>query len=298
MKIRFAVTPPRAALEDDAFPDYLDECERLGFDTVWLSDIPLGALGDPLISLTFAAAHTSRLKLGANLVPLGRHPLLFAKQLAQLDRMSKGRLLVSFVPGLGQPAERSALGYPSGNRGKIIDEMITLMRRWWAGESITEQWHGLSFDDVALEPRPMQEPLEVWLGGISTAALERVATLGDGWLTSAATPAEAGAGRSTIERRAEELGRVVDVEHFGISIPFCVEEPQETALSGLRQRRKDRDLTDIVAVGADDLQRLTKAHIDTGLSKFVVRPLDAYSTNAAWRDDLLWLADAVLPLQT
>ena len=82
MKIRFAVTPPRAALEDDAFPDYLDECERLGFDTVWLSDIPLGALGDPLISLTFAAAHTSRLKLGANLVPLGRHPLWFRETIS------------------------------------------------------------------------------------------------------------------------------------------------------------------------------------------------------------------------
>ena len=92
------------------------------------------------------------------------------------------------------------------------------------------------------------------------------------------------------------LGQIVD--HFGISIPFCLEEPQETALSGLRQRRKDRDLTNIVAVGTDDLQRLTKAHIDSGLSKFVVRPLDTYSTNAAWRDDLLWLADAVLPLQT
>jgi len=298
MKIRFAVTPPVSALHEDAFPHYLDECELLGFDTVWLSDIPLGALGDPLISLTYAAARTSRLKLGANLVPLGRHPLWFAKQLAQLDRFSGGRLLVSFVPGLGQPAERGALGYPDGNRGRVIDEMIALMRQWWAGDPVTTQWRGLSFQDVVVKPTPIQEPLEIWLGGISPAALERVAGLADGWLTSAATPAEAGAGRATIRRRAQELGRIVDPEHFGISIPFSVEEPPEEALASLRQRRKDRDLTDIVAVGIDGLQRLVEEHIEQGLSKFVVRPLDALAAKSTWRDDLRWLADTVLPLQT
>lgn len=298
MKIRIAVTPSTSALQEDAFPDYLDECERLGFDTVWLSDIPLGTLGDPLLSLTYAAARTSRLKLGANIVPLGRHPLWLAKQLAQLDRLSHGRLLISFVPGLGQSAERSALGYPTGNRGKVIDEMIDLMRRWWAGESVTTEWRGLSFQDVVLTPTPMQKPLEVWLGGISAAALERVAVLADGWLTSAATPAEAGVARETIESRAKELGRVVDPEHFGISVPFSIDEPAEDALAPLRMRRKDRDLSDIVAVGATALQHLISAHVDQGLSKFVVRPLAGLSLNPAWRDELRWLADSVLPLQT
>lgn len=298
MKIRFAVTPPLSALNEEEFPHYLDECESLGFDTVWLSDIPLGALGDPLISLTYAAARTSRLKLGANLVPLGRHPLWFAKQLAQLDRLSHGRLLVSFVPGLGQPAERGALGYAEGNRGRVIDEMIELMRQWWAGDSVTTEWRGLSFQDVQLVPTPLQDPLEIWLGGISAAALERVAAYADGWLTSAATPAEAGLGRATIERRARELGRFVDTEHFGISVPFSVEEPTEDALSALRQRRKDRDLTDVVAVGTNGVVRLVAAHIDQGLSKFVVRPLAALAAQTGWRDELRWLGDAVLPMQT
>ena len=298
MKIRFAVTPPVSALSEDVFPDYLDEVERLGFDTVWLSDIPLGALGDPLISLTYAAACTSTLKLGANLVPLGRHPLWLAKQLAQLDRLCHGRLLVSFVPGLGQMDERAALGYPTGNRGRVIDEMIELMRLWWAGQSVSSEWRGLRFDDVTLEPVPLQQPLEIWLGGVSAAALERVATIADGWLTSAATPAEAGRGRSTIEVRASELGRAVDREHFGISIPYCMSAPGEPALAALRQRRADRDLTDIVTVGADELRHLVNAHIGEGLSKFVVRPLTALSPQSQWREDLHWLADTVLPLQT
>jgi len=298
MKIRFAVTPPAAALGEDNFGPYLAECETLGFDTVWLSDIPLGNLGDPLLSLTYAAAVTRRLKLGANLVPLGRHPLWLAKQLAQADRLSNGRLLISFVPGLGQPEERSALGYSSGNRGRVIDEMIGLMRRWWRGERVTADWQDLEFRDIRVEPRPLQDPLEIWLGGISPNALERVAALGDGWLTSAATPVEAGAGRRIIEERARALGRQVDAEHFGISIPFGLEAPPEDALAALRKRRKDRDLSEIVAVGEHGLRSLVQAHIDEGLSKFVVRPVNAPSADTPWRDGLRWLADTVLPLQT
>lgn len=298
MKIRFAVTPPQSALEETTFPRYLEECEQLGFDTVWLSDIPLGPLGDPLISLAYAAAHTRRLKLGANLVPLGRHPLWLAKQLAQVDRLSQGRLLISFVPGLGSAAERHALGYVDTDRSTGIDDMLTLMRRWWSGEAVTGEWHGLRFDEVAVTPRPVQQPLEIWFGGISKSALERVARLADGWLTSAATPAEAGAGRASIERRAAELGRTVDADHFGISVPFSRDEPAEETLTALRERRKDRDLRDIVAVGAPGLRALSQAHIDAGISKFVVRPLTALSHASPWRDDLHWLADAVLPLQT
>ena len=259
MKIRIAVSPSASALNEDAFPKYLEECENLGFDTVWLSDIPLGALGDPLLSLTFAAACTSKMKLGANIV---------------------------------------ALGYPTENRGRVVDEMIDLMRQWWSGQSVSSKWQGFEFDNVKLDLTPIQRPLEVWLGGISSSALERVAKVADGWLTSAATPTEAGAARQLIERRAGELGRVVDPEHFGISMPFCSEQPNEQALTALRVRRKDRDLSDVVAVGSRDLKHLISRHIDQGLSKFVVRPLNAMSVDNDWRDDLNWLADAVLDLQT
>lgn len=297
MKIRFAVTPPRDALGETEFPAWLEACETLGFDTAWLSDIPLGPLGDPLVSLSYAAGRTTRLKLGANLVPLGRHPLWLAKQLAQLDRLSGGRLLLSFVPGLGAPAERAALGYARGNRGTVIDEMIVLLRRWWAGESITDTWRGLAFDEVAVSPTPQQRPLEIWLGGVSDAALERVARLGDGWLTSAATPAEAGRGRRTIAARAAAHGRHVDDEHYGISVPYARGAPSEVGLAALRARRADGDLSEIVAHGADGLRTLVAAHLDEGLSKFVVRPLGALEAGAAWREELEWLAEAVLPLQ-
>jgi probable F420-dependent oxidoreductase len=297
MKIRFAVTPPAAALVGDAFPDYLVECERLGFDTLWLSDIPLGPGGDPLVSLTYAAGCTRRLKLGANLVPLGRNPWWLAKQLAQLDQLSGGRLLLSFVPGLGSPPERAALGYARGDRGRAIETVIDLCRRWWAGEAVTAEFEGARFDAVRLEPGPLQNPLEVWLGGKGPLALERVARAGDGWLTAAVTPAEAAAGRAGIERQAAAFGRTVDPEHFGISIPVSRDAPPPAALAALRVRRDDGDLRGVVATGRDALRELVRAHLDGGLSKFVLRPLNALESRADWRADLEWMADCVLDLQ-
>ena len=84
MKVRFAVSPGGGAGDSDleAFADVL---EASGFDGVWLSDLPAGPLVDPLIGLALIAGRTSRVKLGANVVPLGRNPFLLAKGLAHLD---------------------------------------------------------------------------------------------------------------------------------------------------------------------------------------------------------------------
>lgn len=296
-KIRFAVTPPAAALLASDFDDYLHHCEQLGFDTVWLSDVPLGDQGDPLFSLCYAAGRTKRLKLGANIVPLGRNPLWLAKQLAQLDRLSNGRLLLSFVPGLGTAAERAALGYSSGDRGAALEAILAMLRSWWDGRAVTASCHAARFEQLRLEPRPCQQPLEVWLGGKGSLALERVARVGDGWLTSVVTPAEARVGRETIEARAAELGRCVDPEHFGISIPVARQPPPEALLAGLRGRRADHDLSDIVAVGSAHLRDLVGAHLEAGLSKFVLRPANALEQQADWRADLEWMAATVLDLQ-
>lgn len=297
IKIRFAVTPPASALLASQFDDYLQHCEQLGFDTVWLSDIPLGCQGDPLFSLCYAAGRTKRLKLGANIVPLGRNPLWLAKQLAQLDQLSNGRLLLSFVPGLGTAAERAALGYEQGDRGAALEEILNLLRTWWDGGQVTSSCHAARFEQLALEPRPYQQPLEVWLGGKGPLALERVARAGDGWLTSVITPDEARLARETIERRALELGRYIDPEHFGISVPVARGEPSEAAIGGLRARREDHDLSNIVAVGRQSLRDLVAAHLEAGLSKFVLRPANALDLQADWRADLDWMADSILDLQ-
>ena len=297
MKVRIAVTPPASVLGDaSVFVDYLQACESLGFDTIWLSDVPLGPLGDPVISLAFAAAATTKLKLGLNVVPLGRNPLWIAKQLAQVDRLSNGRLLVSLVPGLGLPSERAALGHPKGDRGIAMDAVIPLLRAWWAGKRVEAEFEGYRYDGVELAPTPVQSPLELWLGGIGPVALDRVARLADGWLTANATPHEAHEARFVIEQQATELGRIVDPEHFGISIPYARVEPPEAAVAAMRQRRGgDGDLRQILPVGSTALDALLRAHIDAGLSKFVLRTISSASDD--WLNELRWLAETTLPLQ-
>src|SRR3954471_14176975 len=173
MKVRFAVSPGADMWGEDSLAQFIDALETHGFDTIWLSDIPMGSTVDPLIGLAFAAGRTRRLKLGANLVPLGRNPMLLAKELAQLDRLSNGRVLLSLVPGLDQPGEREALGIGDTPRGRFIDELIPLLRAWWAGETV--EHHGEHFDvsAISVRPRPQQDPLEIWLGGVGPLALRR-----------------------------------------------------------------------------------------------------------------------------
>jgi hypothetical protein len=217
-----------------------------------------------------------------------------AKELAQLDRLSEGRLLLSFVPGQDTPAEREVLGVAKADRGAIIEETMSLCRRWWAGETIDHHSPRLTCTGVALRPGPRQDPLELWLGGIGPQALRRAGRLADGWLTARATPEEAAAGRETILRTAAEAGRAIDPEHFGISIPYARSEPPPAVVAAtMRQSTAER--SDVLPVGADELVDLVKRHIDAGLSKFVLRPVTRVGDSD---DELGWLAETTLPLQT
>jgi probable F420-dependent oxidoreductase len=294
MKIRFAVSPGIGSFDADAMVRFATASERLGFDTIWLSDVPLAAVGDPIVSLSHVAARTTTLKLGANIVPIGRNPMVLARQLAQLDQLSAGRLLLTLVPGVDQPGERRALGFPRGDRGALVEEIAELLRRWWSGETVEHHSDQFDFAGIAVAPVPVQEPLELWFAGTGPKALDRVARAGDGWLTAALTPDEAGRGRETIVASMARYGRTIDDEHFGISLPFARTEVPATAVEQMRSRRPDHDLTDIAPVGADELAKLLQRHIDNGLSKFVLRPLQS----GPIEDELAWLADVVLPLQT
>jgi len=295
MKIRFAVAPPAGLGAGGGLLDFSDAIEQAGFDGVWLSDLPVAAVLDPLLGLAMIAGHTTRLRLGANVVPLGRNPFLLAKELAQLDQISNGRLLLSFVTGLGQARERDALGLGSASRGEVLEEVLGLLRAWWAGQTVTHQSDRWSFTDVAPVARPVQEPLEVWLGGRGPKALERVGRVADGWLGAHITPTEARAARERIQAAAEHAGREIDPEHFGLSIGYSRTAPAPELLETLRARRPDIDPLTVLPAGAPHLRALIEDHIGAGLSKFVVRPA---ATIAPWADEAEWLSDAILDLQT
>jgi len=271
------------------------DMEQCGFDSLWLSEVLTTPVIDPLAGLAFAAGTVRKLKLGTTLALPGRNPVRLAKELATIDRVSKGRLLLVMVPGLSDPREQEAIGIPMKERGRQIDEVLPLLRRLWTEDDVEHAGAHYTYTGLTIRPRPVQNPLEMWLGGTAPSALRRAGQLADGWLPSLLTPAEAATGRATIERFAAEADRAIDPEHFGVSLGYARTEISERQRAQVARRRPDMDPSALIPIGLDGLHQRLREFIDVGFSKFVVRPSDPPQS---WRTELAALAEAVLPLQT
>ncbi|HEY0542114.1 MAG TPA: LLM class flavin-dependent oxidoreductase [Actinoallomurus sp.] len=288
MKIRIAVGLGPTELDADRFAALVADLAELRFDSLWVSEVLTGPGPDPLLALATAAQLHPKLKLGTTMLLPGRNEVRLAKSLATLDLLSRGRLLVTLVPGLAHGAERDAIGLPVNERGAAIERTIPRLRRWWAGEEV---------DGITVSPRPVQDPLELWLGGLVEASLVRCGRIADGWLGASCTPQEARAAKSTIDDAARQADRRVDPEHFGISIGYTHQPLDDRQLAALTARLRGRDIDPrtLVPVGYGALRETLRSFIDVGMSKFVVRPL---SVRDSWHDELAGLADAVGDLQT
>jgi probable F420-dependent oxidoreductase len=293
MKIRIGVGTGGASATPDALAELVTGLDDLGFDSLWLSEVLTGSVLDPLVGLSWAASINPRLKLGTTMLLPGRNMVRLAKQLASLDVLCRGRLLVTLVPGLTYAPERDAIGIDPKRRGALIDEALPLLRRLWAGETVSHEGTAGSFRDIKLWPLPVQEPLEVWLGGTAPAALERCGRLSDGWLPSLCTPEEGAAGRVVIEDAAARAGRSISSEHFGVSIGYA-RAPIDPATARMMTARRPRAL-ELTPVGLPALRELIERFLAVGFSKFVVRPV---ATPASWRAELEALSAAVGDLQT
>jgi probable F420-dependent oxidoreductase len=288
MKIRIAIGLGGTEIAGDDFATIVNTMADLHFDSLWVSDVLTGAGPDPIVALSMAAQLNPKLKLGSTLLLPGRHEYRLAKTLASLDVLSGGRLLLAFVPGLAHGPEREAIGVPVKDRAAAIEATIPKLRRWWAGEEV---------DGQSVLPRPLQDPLEMWLAGLAPASLERCGRIADGWLGAACTPAEARAARAAIDVAADAAGREVDPEHFGVSLSYRYDALDDRQLAFLAARTKGRDVdpATLVPVGLVALRRQLESFIDAGMSKFVVRPI---TTTNGWVDELRALAEAIGDLQT
>ncbi|MCW2542093.1 MAG: hypothetical protein JWN95_3818 [Frankiales bacterium] len=273
----------------------LDGMASYGFDSIWLPELLTGDAFDPMIALTWAAAKYPKLKLGTTMLLPGRNVVRLAKQLATLDSLSSGRLLVTFVPGINRGPEAAAIGLPLAQRRAAIEEAMPVLRALLSGETVSHDGQVASFTDVRLSPLPVQQPLEFWLGGNAPRSLELCGRLGDGWLPSMLTPDEAAAGRVRIQSAAADAGRAVDVEHFGVSIGYSREPLSQQLHDRIAERAGKHEVAELVPVGLPALRQRLQQFIDVGFSKFVVRPVAAPTS---WPAELAPLADAVLDLQT
>lgn len=293
MKVRIGIGAAGAASTPESLGELVSAIDELGFDSLWLSEVLTGPVIDPLVGLAWAGAYNPRVKLGTTALLPGRNVVRLAKQLASLDVLSRGRLLVTLVPGLTYAPEREAIGADPKRRGAIIDDALPLLRRLWSGETVSHDGPAGSFRDVTLTPLPVQQPLEVWLGGTMPAALERCGRLSDGWLPSLCTPDEAAAGRVVIDEAAAKAGRSISGEHFGMSIGYA-RTPIDPATARVMAARRPRSV-ELTPVGLPALRARLEQFIAVGFSKFVLRPV---APPASWRAELEALSAAVGDLQT
>ncbi len=290
----------RTKLNDSGFATVVDTLERLRFDSLWLSERLSGDAPDPLVAMSFAAGRTTKLKFGMSVMVLpGRNPVVLAKELATLDRLSDGRLLPAFGLGVADPHEQQAFGVERMERAAWFDESMQVLRKAWTGEPFTHHGDRYRYENLRVLPAPRQQRLEVWLGGIAPSELRRVGRLADGWLPSFVTPDDAARGRETIEATLSEHDRTIDEDHYGALIPYAMGAVPEQVLAGLAKRRPDlADPNELVPTGWDQLLATIDRFVAVGTTKFVVLPIVEPNNPDAWVAHLEEAAPILLARQT
>jgi len=299
MKIRigYGLGTRNATVDHERFTQLVDGLERLQFDSLWLSERINGDCPDPLVGMSYAVARTTKLKVGMSVMVLpGRNPVVLAKSLASLDRLSNGRLLPAFGLGVANAAEHQAFGVDRKDRGGWFNEALPLMQRLWAEDNVSHQGKRFQIEDVTIRPKPIQNPLEVWLGGIAPLELRRVGRFSQGWLPSFCTPKQVSEARVEIEKIAAENDRAMDPEHYGALLAY--REPGTELPENLRviaqARNPDANPEDLMPT-KDRIADAVQGFVDVGFSKFVLIPAHE---PADWDDELAEIASIAKPLET
>lgn len=297
MKIRigFGLGTQSTTTERDRFTVLVDDLERLGFDSLWLSERVNGPALDPIVAMTYAIARTEKLKVGTAVMVLpGRNPVLLAKTLASLDQLSAGRLLPAFGLGIANSAEHQAFGVDRKERAPWFNEALPLMRRLWTEDVVEHHGDRFQLTGCSVNPKPAQKPMDIWMGGAAPAELRRVGRLSDGWLPSFCTPQDVKEGIEIVNQHAADADREIEDEHFGVLLGYTAGDIPDRLLAIAKKRKPDADPTELFAQGRDDLRHRIEAFIEVGASKFVVVPFDEPED---WTEELEALAADLMPLE-
>ncbi|HEY7135944.1 MAG TPA: TIGR03619 family F420-dependent LLM class oxidoreductase [Acidimicrobiia bacterium] len=297
MKVRVGFGLGVAAdVDADGFVTLVDDLERLGFDSLWLSERVTGPAPDPLVALAVAAGRTRKLKLGTSVQVLpGRNPVLLAKEWASLDRLSGGRALPAFGLGIVSATEQQAFGVTREERAPIFDEALPLIRRFWTEDHVDHAGTRFTYKDLTVLPKPVQQPPDVWLGGRAPSELRRVGRLADGWLPSFAMPVAVAEGRERVLAAAHDAGRDIDPEHWGALVAYTHGELPDTVAAALASRLPGVDPREAIPVGHQALRTRLEEFLAVGFSKLVPVPLGG--PPGTWTEELEALAAATLDLQ-
>ena len=193
--------------------------EQLGFDSIWVNHhilhvgyvkerLDQAPYQDALVTLTWLAAATSSVGLGTSVLVMPYlHPMALAKQLATLDQLSNGRLIVGLGAG-SLPEENAALGVPYESRGRYCNEFLQVLRLLWTEAEASFSGEFFSFENLRSSPKPQQDPHPpIVIGGNRPAALTRVARYGDGWHPMNVAPDGVQRRMEALREKTQESGR-------------------------------------------------------------------------------------------
>jgi len=212
-----------------ALVDYGVRMEELGFDSLWVWDhILLGVepsfpVAESLTLLTAIAARTKRIKLSTGILVLPlRNPVVLAKQLATMDQLSEGRLLLAMAAGWYK-REFDAVGVPFDQRGKIMDENLDILKRFWTEDMVKGEWTHHKIPAGVMYPKPVQKPRPpILIGGYVDRVLKRAGVAGDGWLTYFYRAESFAKSWAKVRDFAKEAGKDPDTLMNGSQLPIMV----------------------------------------------------------------------------
>ncbi len=262
--------------------EWVQLLESYKVDSVWQTDrlVSIDPYLETISVMATLAGCTEKIKFGMNAIvaPL-RDPLVLAKQCATIDYLSNGRLLPMFGVGYPNAAEWRSTGQNPGERGARSSEIFTLLSMLWSQESVTFEGKFYKYKDATISPRPIQQPLPLWIGGNAEAALKRTARLGSGWIGGITTPEQVGHAINTIKTEAIAVGRHIDPDHFGTSLAFRIGTLDDPVVSQFPLVRRagigdEIDLRPLLAIGTvKEIIARIEAYKAMGASKFVLVPI-------------------------
>ncbi len=271
-----------------ALVDYGVRMEELGFDSLWVWDhILLGVephfpILESLSVLTAIGARTNKIKLGTGILVLPmRNPVVLAKQLATMDQLTDGRLIMGMASGWYK-REFDAVGVPFEKRGKIMDENLDIMTKLWGDEMVKGQWAYHSIPAGVMYPKPVQKPRPpILIGGYVDRVLKRAALGGDGWLTYFYRPESFAKSWAKIRDFAKEGGKDPDTLLNASQLPIMVGKSRAAIESDMMEwLTKEWDYAswsdstkDSAIIGTvDECVAQLKEHLAVGVQKLIFVP--------------------------
>jgi probable F420-dependent oxidoreductase len=276
--------PNLPGISPPVISEFARRIEAGGLGAIWALDRVVYENPDPLVSLAAAAAVTSRVHLGTSILLAPLHPpVLLAKQLATIDLVSNGRLLVGIGIG-GRPDDFTAVGAPFDHRGGRTAEMIRIMKQVWSGQPVRHQGRHFTIECGVVGPAPVQRPHPpVWMGGIQEAALQRVGRIADGFIgTGGAGPEGFAAMWTRVRQVVREAGRAADKFPNACLAYFNVGEDREqakvqamatmTRYYGTQFISRYDPERALIFGGPEECARRAQAYFDAGVQHLILVP--------------------------